>query len=853
MGLVWLRWRAELRGQWRATLALALVLGIGGGVALTALAGARRTDTAMPRFLRYNLTDVGGFLYGNPSSPPVEPGPAGRSLDLAPLPKKVAELPQVQAYFRAPYLFLTTDPSGHMTGTVNTIAAADASLFRTVDRPRVLSGRLADPGRADEAVINPLAAAKSHLQVGSTVTLYAYSAAQLRNGDLTAGVQAAVVPPDGPTFTVRITGVVRAPSDVSAVIPLAAKQDVTYEGQQNLFVTPAFLLRLATSLGLPVQQLPGMNLVGVRLRHGAADWGNFAAAASVVGGSAITTSPGDVNGARAAGASAERGAHLEVVALTLFGLLSALVTIVLVGQAVARHVALQADDYAVLRAFGARRSQMVGVAALRGGLVGFMGATVAFVVAGAASPLMPIGLARQAEVHPGVEMNLAILLPGAFALALITAAWTGAPAWRISRRWASSSPREAGAHASRVVAALSRWSLPPAALTGVRFGLDGGQGQLPVPVGTAIVGAGLAVAALVATLTFGTSLDHLVSSPRLQGWNWDAIVGNLNDQTDREAQAAPLLAANPLVESSSAIAILAGPNQGTAQLDGHTIGSMIAIDPIKGSAYPPLLHGREPRADDEIVLASGTMRQLHRRIGDVVHIPTPSGVRTLTVVGEMIAPSFGGILTDNVGDGVWIYGPVVRQAQAQATPQANGPPPAAFVLFAVRYKAGASRSLAYASLRRDFGRHVLTHLPGPDVINLQSVDRLPLLLAGLVVLIGLVTVGNTLITSVRRRRRDLATLKTIGFLRRQVAAVIGWQTTSILVVALIIGLPLGIAGGRWAWQLVAASINSRSPALVPSAAIGIVAPVALLAGLALSAWPAWSAAQVKPAVAMRRE
>ena len=52
MGSVWLRLRAELRRQWRGLLALAVLLGVIGGIALTAAAGARRTDTAYPRFLR---------------------------------------------------------------------------------------------------------------------------------------------------------------------------------------------------------------------------------------------------------------------------------------------------------------------------------------------------------------------------------------------------------------------------------------------------------------------------------------------------------------------------------------------------------------------------------------------------------------------------------------------------------------------------------------------------------------------------------------------------------------------------------------------------------------------------------
>ena len=144
-------------------------------------------------------------------------------------------------------------------------------------------------------------------------------------------------------------------------------------------------------------------------------------------------------------------------------------------------------------------------------------------------------------------------------------------------------------------------------------------------------------------------------------------------------------------------------------------------------------------------------------------------------------------------------------------------------------------------------------LPSQDVINLHSVDRLPPLLAGLVVLLGVATVGNTLVASVRQRRRDLAILKTIGLVRRQVAGVVAWQATSFSLVALLVGLPLGVAGGRWAWNLVVSGVGSVSPPLVPALAITAVVPAALLVANGIAAWPGWAAAQVAPAVVMRSE
>ena len=287
---------------------LAIVVGIGGGASIAALAGAQRTDTAVPEFLSYALADDGGFLFGNVSSPPKSPGPAD-SLALAPAERKIVDLPQVAAYFRAPYLFLTPDRTGSNAARdadqINVIGDADRDLYRSVDRPLVVSGRLPDPRRPFEVAVNELAATGHHLHVGSTLRLYAYSYAQVSSGELTASSSATPIRPTGPSYLVHVTGVVRFPQDVNAVLPLIDKQGVSYESQRNLYTTPAFLQRLARGLGVPVSQVPDVNLVGVRLHRGAADWKAFDRSVSRASETAITVgSPGNVYGMRQAAASA---------------------------------------------------------------------------------------------------------------------------------------------------------------------------------------------------------------------------------------------------------------------------------------------------------------------------------------------------------------------------------------------------------------------------------------------------------------------------------------------------------------------------------------------------------------------
>lgn len=848
MGLIWLRGRAELRAGWRGLLALALLVAIGGGVALTAIAGARRADTAMPRFLAYSRPSTGTvFFGGNPFIPPPVPGAAAYSEAVPPYARAVIHLPQVSAYFRRLYLFTAATAGNRRLGSVNTLASPDAAMLRTVDRPSVLAGRLPRPAAALAVAVNELAARKLRLHVGSPLKLRAYSARQFAGGQLTGGLNAGRKRPDGPAYTVRVAAIIRLPADVNAVVPLAEQQDVSYEGQQNVYLTPAFVRRLAGDLGIPVQRLPVMNIFSVRLRGGTAGWNAFAAAVSARGGGAAAQK-GDVLGTDAAAGSAQRGIHLEVVALAVFGAVAALVTLLLAGQAIARQAELDRGEYATLRSLGAGRAQLFGAVQLRAVLVAVAGGALAAGVAVLCSPLMPIGMARQAEIHPGFEVNLAILVPGAFVLGLLIVARSAVPAWRLSRGEPGAAAGVSRVRPSRVAEALARASAPPAAVVGARFGLEPGRGRSAVPVASAMVAAVAATVALAAAVTFGASLGHLVSTPRQQGWNWDVLAGNPNDSTDREAQARVLLADNGLVRSYSAIADL-----GATTIQGVPVSTTLAIDPMKGSVYPPLLQGRAPLAPDEIVLGTATLDRLGRRVGQTVRLATPAGAVTMHIVGRMIVPSVGDVFPNGLGDGAWVPGSLVRRVAAQAAANPGGPAPPAFVLFAIRYAPGVPAGAAFASLQRDFGRTVLQHLAAADAINLQSVAGLPFVLAGLVALLGSATLGHTLITSLQRRRRDLAILKTLGFARRQVAAAAACQATALVVVALVIGLPLGVAAGRWAWSFAASGIESASPPQVPAAAVTLIAVAALLAGNAIAAWPGQLAARVAPAAVLRSE
>ena len=85
---------------------------------------------------------------------------------------------------------------------------------------------------------------------------------------------------------------------------------------------------------------------------------------------------------------------------------------------------------------------------------------------------------------------------------------------------------------------------------------------------------------------------------------------------------------------------------------------------------------------------------------------------------------------------------------------------------------------------------------------------LPTLLGALLAVLAAATLTHTLISSVRRRRVELAVLRTMGFVRRQVWLSVFWQTATLVAIALVVGIPLGALFGRLAWNLFAEDLGA---------------------------------------------
>ena len=185
---IYLAFRTGLRSRWRAALGLALLLGLVGGVALTAAAGAWRTATAYPRLLRWS----------NASNVQVIPDCTGLRGFYAAL----ARLPQV-ASMSAEVVYTLSVPGrgGGPAGQLEAIASPDGTLGTATDRVRIVAGHRPPAADPADVMVDPQLAAQAAGAPGR-------HAAPDRRAEHSQGVPGPAGPGQaGPAGPARIPGV----------------------------------------------------------------------------------------------------------------------------------------------------------------------------------------------------------------------------------------------------------------------------------------------------------------------------------------------------------------------------------------------------------------------------------------------------------------------------------------------------------------------------------------------------------------------------------------------------------------------------------------------------------------------
>jgi ABC-type lipoprotein release transport system permease subunit len=796
---------AELRNRLRSWLFLAFLVAIVSGTVLAGLAAGQRTATAYPRFVASYGFDAYAFA--------LHPVPA------------IASLPDVttSVLMRSPSAGNPSCSCGH---TINPTYFGIAeipptSLGRFV---KLVSGHLPHQSNPTEVLASFSFAQDVGVGVGTHIRVplagKSPSAAPTANGSTVA--------PGGPVVTLTVVGIEAA--------------DVEFQSSSypyfDVFTTTAFARRYNP-------QSTQIAAYFVRLRGGVNDLPRFQTEARKLG--ALSTTDLDTTEA-----SNEASIHPQAVGWWLLAGAAGFVGLVIIFQALARQALLESADFETLTALGMSRRQLVAFGLTRTAFIATAGALGGIALAYGLSPLAPVGEPRIAEPSTGFAFDIPILLLGVVATVLAVTALGLWPAIRNSHRAASrATPLATG---SKFVSLLRRSGAPPSTVIGVGRAIERGRGDRAVPVGSALLGMILAVTTLSGTVVFGASLTHLTTTPALYGQPFDAVFSN--NGTPGSRGPSPVL--RSLLGDRHIPRITAGIG-GDVAINGRTVDA-IASKSIRGATLLTAISGRLPQHDNEVTLGATTMRLVNAHVGSTVRVsaPSPDGgtrISSYKVVGvAAFPPDFG---AGGLGTGATfsVGGLLAAQCapglnRSSCEKQASGNPNENYLVRATPDHIGR---VALLKLAKQYSSSVQFPMAPTNLVNFGQAVNFPLILSLVIILFGLATLVHVLVVSLVRRANESQVLLTIGFVRRQVALTVIWQALAIALIAVIVGIPLGVALGRLIWRLFADNLGVVSIPIVVIASISLVGIGTLVSALLLAVWPALAAARHSTGGLMRDE
>jgi ABC-type lipoprotein release transport system permease subunit len=351
---------------------------------------------------------------------------------------------------------------------------------------------------------------------------------------------------------------------------------------------------------------------------------------------------------------------------------------------------------------------------------------------------------------------------------------------------------------------------------------------------------------------FGASLTHLTRTPSLYGQPYN-LTFNATGQS-------PTLA-NQMLASLERDRAISGLNVGInsgASINGKTVQALLT-QTISGQLEMTTTNGRFPTTADEVALGATTLRQIGAHLGSVVRIAVSlpqGGSRTsaFRVVGTVVFPlgSSGGFGVgaafplSGVLDGRCAPGPSQKECIIKAAVEAGGS-------VVVRAVPGPKGQAALARLARQFPAEVTYPVAPTNLVNFGEAVNFPLLFGLVLIVFGVSTLLHVLMVSVVRRRREVGLLKALGFMRRQVALTVFWQTTTLALIGIVIGVPAGIAVGRTIWLEFAKNLGVLPEAVVIASVIVAVAVGTLIIANVLALGPAIMASRSRPASLLKAE
>ncbi|HKY16176.1 MAG TPA: ABC transporter permease [Microthrixaceae bacterium] len=798
---------ARRDGSWRSTVAFALVVAIATAAVLGSIAGLRRTDSALDRFLE--------------SSRSHHVSVAVNTADPVPALEAIGALPGVERWSQIKFVPVMTEAEFDFT----MLSSPQPSEFDAMDRPRLLEGRM--PQGADEAIVNQSAADQLDLEIGDRISGPTFGLEEwelLNRGEIHGEPSF-----DGPELAVEVVGRYRLPTDLTGDV---------LNNNPTAIPGPGFHDQIGAHAG-------GYDKMAVfRLDPGVDPeaWLESATAALPEGTpvDAQTTEDELVT-------TIERGVAVLMVGLTVFTIVAALAGAVAVTQALGRQVDTARDRLA-LAAMGFTDHQHASAIAASLTPASVLGVVAGVALAITASPLLPFGVAGRAEPNPGFSVDITVLLIGAIAIIAIVIASAWVVAWRSLRS------RHRSARSSPPIAAgwLRRANLPLPLHIGGRHALIASP---RVPTRSTLVGAALGVSGIVAALVVAGTTSARLDDPAAWGYAWDF-------QPDGSQELFRDLVDSDLRERFDRIAVLA---EHSLLVDGEDAVAF-TIDDYVGRTEMGVVEGRAPRTPSEVALGATTLRETGKEVGDGVTMRFAKARENedddraddnenevieidATIVGMAVLPDAG---EDAPGEGAWltVEGFESLMGSGSVTDiDAGGAELETIFDLAGDESPGSVRN-EMEELGWEFSGYSYPSRPG-RVVNIGAARTVALAIAALFAILTIVGAYHALTVSTQRRRSTFAVLRTLGTRRGEVRGSVLMQSIVVATVALVVGMPIGLLTGRWIWESVAGGVGFDATLSVPAVTLAVLVGAVLATSLVVAVRPAFLSTRDLPAGVLR--
>ncbi len=565
------------------------------------------------------------------------------------------------------------------------------------------------------------------------------------------------------------------------------------------------------------------------------------------------------------------------VFLVAFAVVAVLISVTIIFNTFTLTVARRRRESGLLRAIGAQKRQVLGGVVIEAALVG----TVATLV-GLACGIAGVGALRWVVGLTGVTLLTGPAIVSTTSIAVAATVGIGATilsAWIPARRAAATPPIEAlresaaeprgvspvrtasglvlaaaaiagGAVAvvlpsatwlvlgvaivpalvlcgPALVTATARWSAPVAhRVAGVGGSIAAGNlAANPRRSASTALAVMLGTAMVTMFAIFASSLTSAIGTDVRDGLRADVVVASATPDfptidPDLAGRIADLPDVDAVSTLSSAEGVVAGAAEAVGGIDPTAMPTMFDLDPIAGD-LTDLGSGGVAVVGDDPTLLGGTVAIDFER--STLDLPIVAVVARSTggfeapkyfVDSEVLDASVGQLLDAQVfvdlADGAGADAEEDVRALVRATPGS---------FFETRAEHVANSGSSIAAFR-------------------NFIDGM-LILASFVALLG---VANTTALAIKERSGEIGLLRAVGTTRRELRRIVRLEMALLSFVAASIGIAVALGLG---WALIDLTGGTEIPSvIVPWSRLGVTLVVAVAAGIAAAAWPAFRVARV---------